>query len=108
LNPTNYFREIEASHHRYPGQCIYHLSKTHLTSSCFIKRDCEKLLAEGPSSSPQVSSSPPTSICLRHITDETFKDASTDELLADYEDSSTNDTNDAVLAYFAYSLLTFS
>jgi hypothetical protein len=43
LNPTKYARELEAAYPRYPGQCIYHLSKTHLTPACLIKKECERL-----------------------------------------------------------------
>jgi hypothetical protein len=35
------------------------------------------------------------------MTDEQFEDVSSEELIVDYEDSSLNDTNDAILAYFA-------
>jgi hypothetical protein len=53
MQPMKYCHEIEAEQHRVPGKCIYHLSKTHPTCSCFVKKECEKLIAEkkdGPNS----------------------------------------------------------
>jgi hypothetical protein len=101
LNPTKYAPELEAAYRRYPGQCIYHLSKTHLTPACFIKKECEKTMAENTLVTSQNTSSSSGTARLRHLVDDSFEDASSEELIAEYEDNSSNDTNDDILAYFA-------
>jgi hypothetical protein len=45
-------------------------------------------------------SSVPTTVHLRHITDDAFEDAASIELIAE-DDNLGNNTNDAILAYFA-------
>lgn len=46
LNPTKFCRDIESEQKRHPGKCIYHLSKSHSTAECSVKKECEKLIAE--------------------------------------------------------------
>ncbi len=46
LNPTKYCTEIEGEQRKYPGKCIYHLSKSHPTHDCNIKKEPEKLVTE--------------------------------------------------------------
>jgi hypothetical protein len=101
LNPTKYSRELDAAYRKYPGQCIYHLSQTHLTPACFIKKECEKTLADNVSGTTPTALSLLGAARLRHMTEDVFEDASPDELIVDFDDSSSNDTNDAILAYFA-------
>ena len=46
LHPAKYCKEIAAEQKRYPNkciyQCIYHLSDTHGTNDCHVKKACEK------------------------------------------------------------------
>lgn len=101
LNPTKYSHELDAAYHKYPGQCIYHLSKTHLTPACFIKKECEKSLVDNVSGTTPTTLSSSATARLHHMMDDEFEDASPNELIVDCDDSSSNDTNDAILAYFA-------
>jgi hypothetical protein len=46
LNPKKSHREIENEQRKHSGKCIYHLSKSHPTADCNIKKECEKLLMD--------------------------------------------------------------
>jgi hypothetical protein len=100
LNPSKYHKEIETTQKKFSGQCIYHLSKTHATSACYVKKECDKILAEGTNGQNVTSSAPVSTGRLCHITEELFEDAAMEEPVFDSEDNITNDTNDDVLAYF--------
>lgn len=100
LNSLMFCREIEKEQSKFPNMCIYHLRGTHSTDSCSVKKACERQSKQpkesGPKTATNVSSSTGQ---LRHITEETFKDA-IDENAADCQDEVPNDTNDEVLNYF--------
>jgi hypothetical protein len=100
MQPTKFCREIEATQRKHSGQCIYHLSKTHQTTACFVKKECDKLIAEGKSGGSNGTAHSSTSARLRHITEEHFEDATMEEQLFDLEDNTSNDINEDVLAYF--------
>jgi hypothetical protein len=51
LNPTKFRRELEAEQKKHQGKCIYHLSKSHPTAECNVKKECDKLIAENKNSS---------------------------------------------------------
>jgi hypothetical protein len=102
LNPLQYCKEIEKEQQKYPGKCIYHLSKTHSTDSCHIKIECEKLASTkrkpGNSSTPTSS----TSGHLHHMQgDEDFEAAISAEPDTENMNVLDNDTNADSLPYFA-------
>jgi len=97
MNPVKFKKELDAEIKKYAGKCVYHLCDNHPTSSCNVKRECDKLIADKGSTS-QASSATGQ---LRHISEETFEDAvelSTSEV--DLDDFA-NDTNEESLHYFA-------
>jgi len=100
LNPTKYRKEIDAEQAKHPNKCIYHLSKTHPTEMCTVKKECDAMIAAQKSanvaSSTQVSTG-----CLRHITDENFEDALTEDVVDIVVEHEDNDTNEAELIYLA-------
>jgi hypothetical protein len=103
LKPSKFSKLIETEQQKHPGKCLYHLTKSHPTSACAVKRECDRIVAANSSgSSNPSSSSTSTSVGqLRHITEESFEDA-TDEVVDDaVVDDTTNDTSDEVLHYFA-------
>jgi hypothetical protein len=97
LDPVKFKREIDAEQRRHAGKCIYHLVDNHPTMSCNVKLECDKLVAD-KKSSVLVSSS---SGQLRHITEEQYEDAVTDEPSNSMSEEPCNDTSDASLHYFA-------
>ncbi len=96
MNPSKFRRDIENEHRKHSGKYIYHLSKTHTTDECNVKRECDKLLADRKNSSPSTQNAG-SSGQLRNLKEEIFEDAVSD----DVTDDSTNDTNEDQLLYFA-------
>ena len=100
MTPQKCKAAIEAEQNKHPGKCIYHLSKSHPTISCSIKKECDKLLAEQKASA-SVSNS--TSGQLHNIKE----DSSVQDEIADdtadlvSDEPEPNDTNEANLFYFA-------
>ena len=68
LNPTKYCKLIEAEQEKHQGKCLYHLTKSHQTPNCAVKRECDRLLASKQSSGSPTSAS--SAGQLRHITEE--------------------------------------
>jgi len=104
LNPTKYCQLIEAEQSRHPSKCIYHLSKTHQTENCAVKKECDQILAVNKkpadsSSNPRLS----TTGQLRHITED--GNLNSPEVADEVHDNkftmSANDTNEDELLYFA-------
>jgi hypothetical protein len=52
LDSSKYCHEIESEQ---PGECIYHISKSHTTAECSIKKECDKIVTDKKGST---SSSP--------------------------------------------------
>ncbi len=99
-NPSKYCREINACQQQHPGKCIFHLSKTHTTERCFVKAECDKMLASKTSGNTvDRTVSPPGT--LRHITEENDDSEELDDIVVDSLDTITNDTNEEDLFYFA-------
>jgi hypothetical protein len=73
MNPSKFSHEIEPAQRKYSGQCL------HPTSACFIKKECDKLLAEGKSITNSVPHLESNVATLRHITDDDFVDTFMDE-----------------------------
>jgi hypothetical protein len=103
MNPTKFKIELDSEQRKYPGRCIYHLSKTHGTADCHVKKECDKLLSAKKSSSPtNGSSTAQMSGQLRHMTEDLFEDAvELEESKDESIDIVDNDTNDSDLLYFA-------
>jgi len=97
MNPVKFKKELDTEQKKYVGKCVYHLCDNHPTSSCNVKRECEKLIADNVSTS-QVSSSTGQ---LRHISEETFEDAVELRSSEADLDEFANDTNEESLHYFA-------
>jgi hypothetical protein len=104
LNPGKYKKEIEQEQQKHLDKCIFHLTKSHSTEDCNLKRECDKIIQarkkSGPTQGGQQSNSTGQ---LRHLTEEIFEDAAQpdDPLLIDDDISSSNDTNEESLYYFA-------
>jgi len=94
MQPGRYCKEIEKEQSKHPEMCIFHLTKSHSTDDCQVKKDCEKQLAEQQS---KTSTSLQPSGRLRHIQDDLFEDAVVDSVSEVEQDS--NDTNEAGLNY---------
>jgi len=95
LSPLKFCKEIENEQAKYIGKCLYHLTKSHQTCDCFVKKECDRLLATKKASTSSNSMTSPTGQ-LRHITEETFEDA-VDDSLENCTDELGNDTNDESL-----------
>jgi hypothetical protein len=101
MNPSKFRRDIEAEQRKHPSKCIYHMSKSHTTDDCSVKKDCDKQVADRK---PNISSSiPNTGVSghLRHMKDDIFEDAVSDDVADDVLIDSPNDTNEDELLYFA-------
>jgi hypothetical protein len=97
LNPTKFRREIEAKQRKHPGKCIYHLTKSHPTTDCNVKKECDKLLAGNKDSSTTSVSSGQ----LRNVKEDMFEDAVSDDIEDVLPETPSNDTNKDDLYYFA-------
>jgi hypothetical protein len=97
MNPSKFKNAIEAEQRKHSGKCIYHLSDTHQTPNCNIKKECDKILSEKQTPNATTSSSGQ----LRHITEDSFEDAvDTDVCENIVTDAFCNDTNEESLQYF--------
>jgi len=100
MNPTRYRQEISSEQQKYPGKYIYHLSSTHSTANCNIKKECDRILASKRSESGDASiSSSSVTGQLRHLIDDSLEDAVESEPRDEIEPC--NDTNESDLLYFA-------
>jgi len=72
LYPAKYCKEIEKEQAKYTEKCIFHLSSTHSTATCNVKRECDKVRA---SKNPPPTSGTGTVGQLCHVTEEEFADA---------------------------------
>jgi hypothetical protein len=99
LNPTKYCKELAAEQRFYPNKCIYHLSDTHCTADCHIKKKCEKMGLDQKQRNSQPNSPGTQTGQLRHITKEHFEDATSD-FIPEVDESNGNDTNKESLLYF--------
>jgi len=106
MNPAKHQTDIEAEQLKYSGRCLFHLTKSHSTDDCHVRKKCNKLLASQRNNSTtppsQHSATRSSTGNLRHITEEVYEDT------VDQEDSkdessvhSHNDTNESDLLYFA-------
>jgi hypothetical protein len=104
-NPTKHKRDLDLEQRKYPGRCVYHLSKTHSTADCHVKQECDRLGTTPRSGNGNTTSGAPSSACtgqLRHIIEDVFEDADDGDSKNESPDAiSPNDTNEADLLYFA-------
>jgi hypothetical protein len=89
---------LETEQKKHSEKCVYHLCDNHLTSTCNVKLECDKILAEKQQNPTMGSSS---SGHLRHITKELYEGAVDTESNDVESEVMTNDTNEASLHYFA-------
>jgi hypothetical protein len=103
LNPKKFAKEIEAEQCCHPGKCIFHLTKSHQTSNCDLKKECDKIVQSKRSSSSASTSFPNGTGQLCHLTEESADKETIDEADEPSIDSSDepNDTNDDLLTYFS-------
>jgi hypothetical protein len=97
MNPTKYQKQIGAEQLKHVGKCLFHLTKSHPTCDCNVKKECDKFSVTKKSG----GGTNPTSAVgqFRYITEEEYEDAVADDtLLVSSED---NDTNEESLMYFA-------
>jgi hypothetical protein len=105
MNPVKFRVEMEAEQNKHPGKCLYHLTKSHPTCDCYIKKECKKLLAAKKSTGPNTSSNSPNSGSngqLRNITELVGEDIAVDEDNAFNMMPDSNDTNKEELFYFTH------
>ncbi len=81
-------------------QC-YHLSKTHPTDTCNIKKECDKLRGANKLADASIVPTTSTRGQLRHISEEEVPQVEDDIQDVVSEEELDNDTNDAVLNYFS-------
>jgi len=103
MNPVKFRAEMEAGQDKNPGKCLYHLTKPHPTCDCYIKKECDKLLATKRSNGSNTCSNTTqsgTNGQLRNITELVDDDTpvSEDNIIDTMLDS--NDTNEEELFYF--------
>jgi hypothetical protein len=79
--------------------CIFHLSKSHATADCYVKKECDKQLTGLQSKTSPANATTQSSGRLHHIQDDLFEDAVVESVSEGEQES--NDTNDDVLNYFA-------
>jgi len=104
MQPAKYCQEIQKEQLKYPDMCIFHLSKTHITDDCHVKKECDKNRTSKSSAGNGSSSGQTTNLPgqLRHLTETLEFEDAVDEVVSDSVDDSTiNDTNQEVLNYFS-------
>jgi hypothetical protein len=102
LHPAKFCQEIAAAQKRDPDKCIYHLSPSHTTADCHIKKECDKIIADQKSKTTSQNGYNPNASStghLRNIKEDDFEDACA-EITSDVDPES-NDTNQDVLNYFS-------
>jgi hypothetical protein len=106
MNPIKFCKEIEAEQCKQPNTCIYHLSKTHQTETCSVKKECDKLISATTKSGATSVPGNSTSGQLCHISEEYPPQVANDDLCAASDEDLDNDTKDEVLNYLFVSLST--
>ncbi len=100
MNPVKFQKYIENEQRRHPNKCIYHLSKTHQTEQCAVKKECDRLVANMQNSTASSGHTPTSTAHLRHITEDEHTDSLIEETLDTELDMSGNDNNEEALLYF--------
>jgi hypothetical protein len=100
MNPSKFRCKIEAEQHKHLGKCIFHLTKSHSTDECNVKKECNKLLFDRKNGTSSSSQNTGSTGQLHNVKGEIFEDAVSDNVVDDCVDESTNDTNEDELLYF--------
>jgi hypothetical protein len=104
MNPNKFCQEIANKQLKYPGKCIYHLTSAHLTETCNIKKECDRILSSKKTGSgshgPGTSTSVSGKLC--HLTEENFDNVSESDPKDEFETS--NETNESELPLFLPSI----
>jgi hypothetical protein len=82
---------MEAEQAKHPGKCLYHLTKSHPTCDCYIKKECEKLVAARKPVSLSLTSGSPATSQLHNIKEAEIMD---EEILEDDIADMLPDSND--------------
>jgi hypothetical protein len=99
MNPSKFCKHIENEQCCHPSKCIYHLSKTHPTEKCSVKKECDRILAAMQNTTNSPGNSPVSTGQLRHITEDTNIESVVEEAsVVDFDIG--NDTNEEALLYF--------
>jgi hypothetical protein len=104
MQPAKYCQEIQKEQLKYLDMCLFHLSKTHATNDCYVKKECSKNSSSKATTGIASSSGQPTSSPgqLRHSTESLdFEDAVDGDVSDSVADLTINDTNQEVLNYFS-------
>jgi len=102
LNPVRYKKELEAEQKKCGEHCcVYHLSDTHPTAQCSIKKECDRILAQRKKSDNNRSSTSGSTGQLRNITEETMEDVVETDPSDMMPEPEHNDTNEIDLFYYA-------
>ncbi len=93
---------MEAEQEKHAGKFLYHLTKSHPTCDCYIKKECEKLLAARKTNGSNVSSTSSSRANgqLWNITEEIDEEIVVDEIPDTIPES--YDTNKDDLFYFMH------
>ncbi len=101
LNLAKFCQLIEAEQAKHPGKCLYHLTKSHQSTSCAVKKECDHICEKIMAKKKAGLQTSTTSGHLRHIMELTEEDeldvVATPDTLSD---TPSNDTNEADLHYF--------
>jgi hypothetical protein len=101
LQPSKFAKDITREQQKYPDMCIFHLSKSHCTDNCYLKKECDKVRSQPKESNVKSSTTCGATVGqLRHVTEYMYEDAVETDVPEDTQDES-NDTNEADLLYFA-------
>jgi hypothetical protein len=77
--------------------CIFHLSKSHATENCYLKKECDKNKSQTKDSIGKSSAQSGSGVGqLRHVTEEFYEDAVSTDLVEETQDES-NDRDQAFL-----------
>ena len=97
LNPEKYKSELAAEQQKHEGKCVYHLTDTHTTETCSIKKECDHIVSQR-----SLSNIGPTSPVSGHFCNvkEDVIEESVPDKMPEMHDPDCNDTNDANLFYF--------
>jgi len=102
LQPLKFCKEIEREQKKYPDMCIFHLSKSHATDACYLKKECEKIKSQPKEANGKSSSQTGSTVGqLRHITEDLYEDAVDDSEISQEVHDESNDTNETDLLYFS-------
>jgi hypothetical protein len=101
MNPGKFKNEIAAEQAKYTGKCIYHLTKSHPTCECYIKKECDKMIAARKNTTSNATPGAGISGQLRHLTDNNVEDEPVEDVADSLPDLSSNNTNEDALYYIA-------